>query len=1057
MDRRPSGCPHVAAAALAALLCNGAFGPPAWAQSEREKYALPPRSVEDVVRALDRYRQDPALAERALAAASAQPPATQDAKSLLEFYLARGRAAVQTGAGRQAIEDLRKAVEYGRVGNYDDFSAALHELGNAEATYGNWLSALRSYEEVTRVASPSSGGTRLAGNANIVRSLAHLGDMRGARRSLARTEYLFRAFQTDNLTFENFRANWTALIERARGTVLEAEGKLPEAESAMRRALRANQEDQVVNKRRLASRVSTPPQVVVERFEIFLSQDLARVLRLEGRLVEAESVARRALELAVRRHGRYSTETGGTINVIASIIYEQGRYAEAEQLARAAIDTLEKSGVAPENTGLANARLVLGWTLSAQESWADAVAAFETRRAGVQADPNLARRFDGGDVHWGYALVKTGAAERAATMLGQLYRRSRERAGDRDYRTARARGYYAVALAANGDSAAALKEFSQAAPALIEQQQADQGADTGGAARSLHLARILEAYIALLVERVESGTPVPGLDATAESFRLADVARGSHVQRALTASAARANLPDPQLAGLARREQDASRRIGVLGDLLSALLAAPPEQQLPNVIAQMKGDVEALRAERAQIKREIERRFPEYAGLVDPKPATLAQAQGALLAGEALVSIYSAHDRTYVWAFSGSGAPALAAVPLGRRQIAERVAKLRRALDIGEARIAAFPKYDVALAHELYRDLLAPVAPAWKGAKSLLMVQHLALGQIPFALLVTAPATPSAGAVAFEEYRRVPWLVRELAVSQLPSVASLVSLRAIRATAGPGEAFIGFGDPIFSEAQLQLADASASTTQGIRTRNLSIGRVATQYGLEAGDATAPGVANTSTLAQLARLPDTADEIREIARALGADPQRDVFLGVRASERRVKTIDLSNRRVVAFATHGLVPGDLNGLSQPALALTAPEISGDSGDDGLLTMDEILGLKLNADWVVLSACNTASGEGSGSEAVSGLGRAFFYAGARALLVSNWPVETVSARLLTTDLFRRQAENPGLSRAEALRQTMLSLMDGPGAKAGPTPYSYAHPMFWAPFSLVGDGSAR
>jgi CHAT domain-containing protein len=108
------------------------------------------------------------------------------------------------------------------------------------------------------------------------------------------------------------------------------------------------------------------------------------------------------------------------------------------------------------------------------------------------------------------------------------------------------------------------------------------------------------------------------------------------------------------------------------------------------------------------------------------------------------------------------------------------------------------------------------------------------------------------------------------------------------------------------------------------------------------------------------------------------------------------------------------------------------------------------------VVLSACNTAAGDGKGAEAVSGLGRAFFYAGTRALLVSNWPVETTSARALTTDLFRRQAGQPDLSRAEALRQAMLELIDGPGRTnaKGEILFSYAHPIFWAPFSLVGDG---
>jgi CHAT domain-containing protein len=148
-----------------------------------------------------------------------------------------------------------------------------------------------------------------------------------------------------------------------------------------------------------------------------------------------------------------------------------------------------------------------------------------------------------------------------------------------------------------------------------------------------------------------------------------------------------------------------------------------------------------------------------------------------------------------------------------------------------------------------------------------------------------------------------------------------------------------------------------------------------------------------------------------------------------------------------------------LTQPALALSSPKVV-DDREDGLLTMGEILGLKLNADWVVLSACNTGSGEGAGAEAVSGLGRAFFYAGTRALLVSNWPVETTSAMTLTTDLFRRQFEDPALARAKALRQAILALMDGPGfadPSTGEVIFSYAHPIFWAPFSLVGDGGAR
>jgi CHAT domain-containing protein len=151
----------------------------------------------------------------------------------------------------------------------------------------------------------------------------------------------------------------------------------------------------------------------------------------------------------------------------------------------------------------------------------------------------------------------------------------------------------------------------------------------------------------------------------------------------------------------------------------------------------------------------------------------------------------------------------------------------------------------------------------------------------------------------------------------------------------------------------------------------------------------------------------------------------------------------------FATHGLVPGELPDLPQPALALSNPNLTNEK-EDGFLTLAEILELKLNADWVVLSACNTASADGQASEAVSGLGRAFFYAGAKALLVSHWPVETVSAKLLTTELFKRQSADAKLSRSQALRDASLAVM----RQSAGSSYSYAHPMFWAPFVVVGDG---
>jgi CHAT domain-containing protein len=214
-------------------------------------------------------------------------------------------------------------------------------------------------------------------------------------------------------------------------------------------------------------------------------------------------------------------------------------------------------------------------------------------------------------------------------------------------------------------------------------------------------------------------------------------------------------------------------------------------------------------------------------------------------------------------------------------------------------------------------------------------------------------------------------------------------------------------------------------------------------------------ANSAQLGMLPRLPDTADELRSIALALEADPAKVLRLGKAANEAAVKEADLSHYRVIVFATHGLVPGELNGLHEPALALSAPEVAGVPGD-GLLTVGEILLLKLDADWVVLSACNTGAAAGAGAEAASGLGRAFFYAGTRAILVTNWSVHSASAAALVSDLFHRQAAAAGVTRAEALRQAMMALLDGNGFTdaSGKTLFAYGHPLFWAPYTIIGDG---
>src|ERR1700676_3267467 len=171
---------------------------------------------------------------------------------------------------------------------------------------------------------------------------------------------------------------------------------------------------------------------------------------------------------------------------------------------------------------------------------------------------------------------------------------------------------------------------------------------------------------------------------------------------------------------------------------------------------------------------------------------------------------------------------------------------------------------------------------------------------------------------------------------------------------------------------------------------------------------------------------------------------------RAPRTSAKRARLSDYRIVYFATHGLVAGDVKGLAEPSLALSIPAQPSDF-DDGLLTASEVAQLKLNADWGVLSACNTAAGDKPGAEALSSLARAFFYAGARALLVSHWSVESRAATRLTTATFDLLRADPKLGRAEALRRAMLAYLADTS-----TPMN-AYPALWAPFEIVGEGAVR
>jgi CHAT domain-containing protein len=1007
----------------------------------------PPGTVADITAILDQQKPSPGAASKMRAEADQPPPTGAGAAVLARFYYKRGVVRSDLGRHVDALADAESALAAGK-GHLPPGEISLIRQLQAQQYFfmGDPKKALETFLTRAREAIQTGNkGPLFNTYRHISGNLIHTGDLNQAETYVRKVQALLSEARSWN-SFPLYGSNWQAELYEATGQLAEAKGQFAEAEAAFRRAELAKRETLLAS----AKWPVVPPRSQLEFNIDSMISAQGRVKARQGKLAEAEADVRQALLNRLTAAGKYTSGTAQQATALADVLAEQGRYPEAEKLARTALDIYRTIGLAEDTQTIVRTLSQTATILNLQGRTREAAQIDDEIDAATKTwDPKRREPFS---VNVGRisTLYRTGRVEAGMAAAQTLVARNTSRFGADSFNTAYARGTLAIGLALAGRAAEAVREFKFAIPILLSgSSDTDDDSATGVILRKRQIQTTVERYMDLLV-RTNVAT---GVDSAAETFRLAEAIRSRSVQQALSASGARVAANDPAVAELVRKEQDSEKQFGAQLGLLNNLLASPPEQRDDPAINDLRKQIETLQTDGAKAKQEIRRRFPKYADLIDPKPPTIDEIKSTLKPEEALVSFYFGSLSSFVWAVPKEGPVVFAAISASSGDIDAKIRKLREALEPNVSTISAIPPFDLALAHELYELLLKPVQSGWKPAKSLIMVTNGALGMLPLGLLTTASSPIGAAAPLFAAYRDAPWLARTHAVTMIPSTSSLLTLRRLPPGSPRRDKLIGFGDPYFNEQQaaeaeqpavgetLQLASTPAAAARGVPFRTRALARTAD--------------VDRTELALLPRLPDTRLELIAMARALDADPAKALFLGRDANERNVETIDLSRFRIVAFATHGLVPGDLDGLTQPALALTAPQIAGVEGD-GLLTMEKILPLKLDADWVVLSACNTAAGAAAGAEAASGLGRAFFYAGTRALLVTNWSVHSASARELITDLFRRQSADPQLARAEALRLAMMSMVDGPGFvdSSGKTLFAYAHPLFWAPYSVIGDG---
>lgn len=954
---------------------------------------------------------EPAMRDRLQALLQQPTPTGATYSTLNRFYEEQHRAAAQLGLPAPDIEKLlRDWVAAVPDNTSAGWLLARHLLASGQRTEGYRLS--------DRVLTQTSNTTaRIHAAAQLAMNRLEDAEYTQARRLLDDNDALLP--RTARSVGRSTSAQLSYL--NALNHHHETRCAFEEAHFRMEAAVKACQQA-VAGAAELVQRTRDGESWMTQQAPRKLQQLLTRlsaVFSQANRPFDAERALHDAGQV-IRQHGLVRTPVFHIRQARLRII--QQRPAEALALARKAMELARALGSPPTSHHHLVAHGLAQDSLAMLSRWNEALELYRLNDQRVAGNA-LAERRAAHPVTRALVYARMGRAGDLGPKLQALVQTSERTFGAEHFRTALRRGLLGVALLEPAEPASRQRgraALEQALPVLLSPQGLGEGVEDQG----IHwLVRqlVFERYIELAGELAD--TPSRTL-----AFQVADVLRGSLVQQALNEAAARGAASTAGLADIVRQDQDARNELQALYNFIARQSAELAPQRLDAVVAAMTRRIGELETVRSGLRARIAREFPDYERLVNPRPPTPQEVALALSDDEAFVSLLPTERHVHVW-LTRPGGVTYHRAELGQAELGELVRRVRRTLDVAAAGPRA-PAFDTQAAQTLYRQLLAPLAGPLGAARHLIVAPGGALGQLPFGVLVTG---------AGEAGQPVPWLIRTTAISHVASASAWLSLRGAHPARRATEAFAGWGDPLFDRGRTTPLPPQQAT------RSIALARSDAAADLEHEPPRAP-----LRYATMPPLPETRTELQAIARVLQADPQRDARFGEHATRQSVLAASrsgaLANKQVIVFATHGLVAGDLPNLTQPALALAADGREDTEPLAPLLTLEDVLTLKLNAEWVVLSACNTAANDGLAQEALSGLARGFFYAGSRSLLVTHWAVESESATQLTTRTFAHHSAHPTARRAESLRQATLQVMDIA---------AYAHPTFWAPYALVGDGA--
>ena len=728
--------------------------------------------------------------------------------------------------------------------------------------------------------------------------------------------------------------------------------------------------------------------------------NLATLYEEEGRYADAELLQKRALAIREKALGPDHPEVAELLNNLASGYEAEGRYADAEPLFKRSLAITEKA---------------LGLDHPDVATWLNNLALLYDRQGRyADAEPLVTRSLaitekSLGLDHLDFATSLSNLAllydhQGRYTDAEQLYKRS-----------------LAITEKVLGVEHPHTSRISNSLAALYQHQERYIDA-LPIVQKSISQDKAQKDIAFVVLNGSRSQNLIAPAEAVKSSYIVFQRSSSSTAGKAVSMLAARFASGSNELAQLVRKDQDLTFEADRLDKSIMVAVSKSPAARNKVAEEQIRKRVEEIKLERHRLQNVFNQRFPDYVALSKPQLLSLQETQELLAADEALIAI-DLDAESYIWVITTSRAE-WKKLPVSDAEITKEVATLRGTLDPHLQK-----PFDSALAYQLYQQVLGPIEDVISDKSRLTFVLSGALTSLPPQVLVTSDPTG-------KDVALLDWLVRKYAITVLPSVESLKILRTKGGTAAV-RPLIGFADPIFD------AGSRSRTVQ----QSVSFDKSLTSFYRGT-------IADTMALSKaLPALPETADELRRVAYQLGARPD-DVKLGEAATVTSVKRLPLDNYLVIYFATHALVAGQVEKFAkakaEPALVLSIPDKPTED-DDGLLRASDVAMLKMNADFVVLSACNTAAGDKPGAEALSGLARAFFYAGARSLIVSNWEVDSESTVALMTGLFDALKDNPRLSHAEAQRLAILQMINNPRNP------DWREPSVWAPFVVIGEPQRR